>query len=79
MLSFVVSGRALTTDIGFNESGIVYTAEDVRFTVKGDDLYATFLDWPGEYAIIRSLRGNDPDMNLVEEEDTPDPDEQKSY
>lgn len=42
--------------IGFNESNVVYTPEDIRFTVKGDELYATFLDWPGKRALIRSLR-----------------------
>jgi alpha-L-fucosidase len=47
-------------EIGFNESGIVYTAKDIRFTVKGDNLYATFLDWPGEFAVINSIQGNDP-------------------
>lgn len=42
--------------IGFNESNVTYTPEDVRFTVKGDDLYAAFLDWPGEKAVIKTLR-----------------------
>lgn len=50
-----------TTDIGFNETGVVYTAEDIRFTVKGDDLYATLLDWPGEKALIRAIRGERPE------------------
>jgi len=45
------------TDIGFNESNVVYTSKDIRFTVKGDDLYAIFLAWPGEKATIRTLRG----------------------
>jgi len=45
------------TDIGFNEADTVYTKEDIRFTVKGDTLYATFLAWPGEEAIIHTLRG----------------------
>jgi alpha-L-fucosidase len=44
------------TDIGFNESNVVYTNEDIRFTVKGDNLYATFLDWPGDTAVITTLR-----------------------
>ncbi len=47
-------------ELGFNESGIVYTKEDVRFTVNGDNLYATFLDWPGEKAVIKTLTGTDP-------------------
>jgi hypothetical protein len=45
-------------DIGFNESNVVYTSKDVRFTVKGDNLYATFLAWPGEEAVITTLRGS---------------------
>ena len=32
-----------------------FTGEDVRFTAKGDTLYATLLGWPGEKAVIRSL------------------------
>ena len=52
------------TEIGFNEADTVYTKEDVRFTVKGDTLYATFLDWPGEEAIIKTLR-----LESEEEED----------
>ena len=31
------------------------TAEDIRFTTRGDVLYAIALDWPGEKLIIRSL------------------------
>ena len=42
-------------DAMFNESEIKYTAEDIRFTVKGDNLYAIVLDWPGEEVLIRSL------------------------
>ncbi|HUT19167.1 MAG TPA: alpha-L-fucosidase [Anaerolineae bacterium] len=32
-----------------------YTAEDIRFTVKGNALYATCLGWPGSERTIRSL------------------------
>lgn len=32
-----------------------YTAEDIRFTQKGKNLYAICLDWPGELLNIRSL------------------------
>jgi alpha-L-fucosidase len=56
-------------EIGFNESGVVYTKEDIRFTVKGDDLYATFLDWPGETAVITALKGDDPIEGEEEEEE----------
>ena len=41
---------------GFNESNTVYTGEDIRFTVKGDTIYATFLAWPGDEAVITTLR-----------------------
>jgi alpha-L-fucosidase len=56
------------SDIGFNESGVLYTKEDIRFTVNGDNLYATFLDWPGEKAHIKALRGTDPGEGEDEEE-----------
>jgi alpha-L-fucosidase len=32
-----------------------YTAEDVRFTTKGDTLYAMFMQWPGTEGVIKSL------------------------
>lgn len=31
------------------------TAEDIRFTARGETLYATILDWPGESVVIQSL------------------------
>jgi len=34
-----------------------FTAEDVRFTKKGDALYAIFLDWPQAESAIHSLGG----------------------
>ncbi len=52
--------------IGFNESNVVYTAEDIRFTIKGDNLYATYLAWPGEKALIRSVRVSGLDLNVDE-------------
>jgi alpha-L-fucosidase len=40
----------------FNEkNGIVYTADDIRFTAKDNVLYATVLAWPGEAAAVKSL------------------------
>jgi alpha-L-fucosidase len=42
-------------DAMFNESDIVYTSKDIRFTVKGDNLYAIALDWPGDEILITSL------------------------
>jgi len=41
---------------GFNESDVVYTGRDIRFTVKGDTIYASFLSWPGDKAVITTLR-----------------------
>ncbi|MBN1579068.1 MAG: alpha-L-fucosidase [Anaerolineae bacterium] len=32
-----------------------YTAQDVRFTTKGDTLYAIFFGWPEKQAVIESL------------------------
>ncbi len=34
---------------------LAYTGEDIRFTTKGDVLYAILLGWPGEKAVIKSL------------------------
>ena len=41
---------------GFNEDRLRYTAEDIRFTTKGDTLYAIALGWPaGGQLLVRSL------------------------
>jgi alpha-L-fucosidase len=58
---WIIAGEGPTnlgeaTAIGFNERDTKYTSEDIRFTVKGDTIYATFLDWPGEKAVIKTLR-----------------------
>jgi alpha-L-fucosidase len=37
------------------EKNNVYTAEDIRFTTKGDTLYAIVLVWPGEQVTIKTL------------------------
>jgi len=45
-----------TKEYGFNEKNdLVYTAQDIRFTVKDNNLYAIVLDWPGEKVLIKSL------------------------
>ncbi|HIJ66992.1 MAG TPA: alpha-L-fucosidase [Planctomycetes bacterium] len=68
------------SDIGFNEADTVYTSEDIRFTVKGDDLYAIFLAWPGEEAIIKTLRLESPEEEEDEEdEDWDDEDEDEDW
>jgi alpha-L-fucosidase len=58
---WIIAGEGPTnlgeaTEIGFNEADTVYTDKDVRFTVKSDTIYATFLAWPGEKAVIKTLR-----------------------
>src|SRR4051812_26219402 len=62
---FTVSGEGppateKTTD--FNErSARPYTSEDIRFTVKGETLYATALGWPTDGSLlIKTLRENSP-------------------
>jgi alpha-L-fucosidase len=52
--------------IGFNESNVEYTPEDIRFTVNGDNLYATFLDWPGDKAVITTIKATDPASREME-------------
>jgi len=53
----------VASDIGFNESDVVYTPEDIRFTVNDNNLYAIFLDWPGEKALIQTIRATGPDAD----------------
>jgi len=65
-----IAGEGPTTvgDIqrqGFNESGAIYKPEDIRFTVNGDDLYATFLDWPGDNALITTIKATGPKADEV--------------
>jgi len=50
----------------FNEmDSLRYTAQDIRFTAKGNVLYATVLGWPGEKVLIKSLAGGaDPERNF---------------
>jgi alpha-L-fucosidase len=41
----------------FNEKDVpAFTSKDVRFTVKGNALYATVLGWPGETTTIETLK-----------------------
>ena len=62
--SWVVPGEGptkLESGGGFNEKNdLKYTGQDIRFTVKDNNLYATVLDWPGDKILIRSVaaRGN---------------------
>ena len=40
----------------FSEAALKYTPEDIRFTTKGDALYAIVLDWPGDEVVIKTFR-----------------------
>jgi len=42
-----------------------YTGKDIRFTTKGDTLYAIFMAWPGEQAVITSLAKGAPSAGTV--------------
>ncbi|MHC4265827.1 MAG: alpha-L-fucosidase, partial [Planctomycetota bacterium] len=70
-------------EIGFNESNVVYTNEDIRFTVKGDNIYATFLAWPEEEAVIKTLRAagreEEDEDEEDEDEDEEDEDEEEDF
>jgi alpha-L-fucosidase len=49
-------GMARMKGGSFNEGKArPYTGKDIRFTTKGDTLYAILLAWPGEQAVIRAL------------------------
>jgi alpha-L-fucosidase len=52
------AGAAEVKAGNFNEERIKYTAEDVRFTTKGNKLYAFLLDVPSGEIRIRSLGKN---------------------
>jgi alpha-L-fucosidase len=57
---WVIAGEGptrLTRGTGdFNEKNdLRYTGQDIRFTVKDNNLYAIALDWPGEKLLINSL------------------------
>jgi alpha-L-fucosidase len=47
----------ITKSGAFNEKEVpTFTAQDVRFTVKDNNLYAICMGWPGEEIIIESLK-----------------------
>lgn len=54
-----LEGAAPIKDQGFNEGkGKPLTGEDVRYTVKGDVLYAILMGWPKEGRVtLKSLKG----------------------
>jgi alpha-L-fucosidase len=47
----------------FNEGRTTYTAADIRFTTKGDTLYAFLMGWPGQTpSVIKALATNSPQL-----------------
>jgi alpha-L-fucosidase len=51
-------GPTQMTKAGYfmEDQEVQYTAQDIRFTVKDDVLYAICLGWPGESVTIQSLK-----------------------
>jgi alpha-L-fucosidase len=49
--------RVMSGEFKDTASGL-HTGRDIRFTTKGDTIYAIALAWPGEEMIIRSLSTN---------------------
>lgn len=49
-----------------DESAVAWKAGDIRFTQKGDALYAFQMRWPGKNAIIRSLPLGQEEVQSVE-------------
>jgi alpha-L-fucosidase len=43
-----------------------YTPQDIRFTTKGDMLYATVMKWPEQAAVITSLATGQPVRGEIE-------------
>ena len=47
----------------FNEGRTTYSAADIRFTTKGDTLYAFLMGWPGQtLSVIKALATNSPQL-----------------
>jgi alpha-L-fucosidase len=49
-------------DGGHFKEDVVYTSQDVRFTTKGQALYAIVMGWPEKTVTIRSLGTNSPHL-----------------
>jgi alpha-L-fucosidase len=49
------SSPGATRSAGGRDSGKPFTAQDVRFTAKGNTLYAFVMGWPQREAVIKSL------------------------
>ena len=58
---FKTYGEGTTVVKNFRVKTLPYTAQDIRFTVKGDVLYATTLGVPQDTVTIKTLRKDSPD------------------
>ena len=56
-------GEVITGDNTSDKSDSPYTAQDICFTTKGNDLYAISLDWNPAGVVIHSIKG---DINVKE-------------
>ena len=60
---FPAEGTARAGGECFNEGRTTYTAADIRFTTKGDTLYAFLMGWPGQTpSVIKALATNSPQL-----------------
>jgi len=48
---------------------VEYTGEDIRFTVKDNNLYVICLAWPGDEVVIRTLRRLEEELSIYWTED----------
>ena len=64
---WTISGEGPTVVEGKRENeNSTYTAEDIRFTLKGETLYAIALDWPQEgQLIIKTLNSENPALKKI--------------
>ncbi len=64
---WTTSGEGPTVVEGKRENeNSTYTAEDIRFTLKGDTLYAIALDWPqSEQLTIKTLNAKNPAIKKI--------------
>ncbi|MHC4212970.1 MAG: alpha-L-fucosidase [Planctomycetota bacterium] len=59
-------GPTITIDGNFNDSKVTFTGDDIRFTIRGDVLYAFVMDWPADRVVsIKSLAVDNKDAGTV--------------
>ncbi len=60
---WTISGEGETKNAsGYMSEGntVEYTSQDIRFTTKGNVLYAISFDWSNDGVVIKSLSNNNP-------------------